>query len=237
MTAHSLGHARRTPRAAGLLALLLLALGAVMFASGPADATGHSVTIQQYAYGPGSLTVKQGDTVTWTNQDTAAHDVVVTSGPVSFRSPLLDKGESWSHTFTTAGAYSYTCSVHPDMRGSVTAVAPAPAPATTAPAHAHSEAAAPAVTPPPADHGATASGSTEPKAGKKKPSATTVPSQVAAPATTQLTTSAQETTTTLDPLLLVTGVSIAVVVFCLLLMTSRPRAAYTAPGPEETDQA
>ena len=38
------------------------------------------MTIKQYAYGPGSLTINQGDTVTWTNQDTVPHDVVVTSG-------------------------------------------------------------------------------------------------------------------------------------------------------------
>ena len=204
----------------GLLAALLMAVSAVMLAAAPAEATSHSVTINQYAYGPGSLTVKQGDTVTWTNQDTAAHDVVVTSGPVSFRSPMLDKGESWSYTFTTPGAYSYICSVHPDMRGSVTATAKAPAPTTTAPSHSHSQAPAPAASQTNNGTGPVSSPSAAPKT-IKKPAATTTGS--AAQATTQPATAAQQPTTTLNPLLLVAGVSIAVVVFCLLLMASRPR--------------
>jgi plastocyanin len=238
MSAHSTTYtARTTNRVAGVLAVLLMALSAVLFASAPAEAASHAVTIKQYAYGPGSMNIEQGDTVTWTNQDTASHDVVVTSGPVSFRSPMLDKGESWSYTFTTAGAYSYTCSVHPDMRGSVTAVAPAPAPATSAPVHEHTEAAAPSATPPPAGNAPATSGlSAAPKPGRK-PHATPVPSQVAAPATTQLSTAAQEPTTTLDPLLLVAGVSIAVVVFCLLLMVSRPSVASATPEPEEDGPA
>ena len=105
------------------------------------------ITIKNYAYGSGSMTISQGDTVTWTNQDSVPHDVVVTSGPVKFRSPMLTKGKSWSYTFSQAGAYSYTCSVHPDMHATITAkakaAAPAPAattPAAAAPATGHTEA-------------------------------------------------------------------------------------------------
>jgi plastocyanin len=238
MSSHSSTPARRRiSRGAGLLAAFLLAVSAVMLGAVPAEAKSHSVTIKQYAYGPGALTINQGDTVTWTNQDVAAHDVVVTSGPVSFRSPMLDQGESWSYTFNTAGAYSYICSVHPDMRGSVTAVAKAPAPATSAPTHSHSPAAAPPVSESHTgtDHQSPAT-SAAPKASKK-PSAKATATSSAAPATTQLTTAAQQPTTTLNPLLLVAGVSIAVVVFCLLLMASRPRVAEAAPdadGPGQT---
>lgn len=210
----------RVSRAAGLLAAILMALSALMLAAGPAEATSHSVTIKQYAYGPGSLTVKQGDTVTWTNQDTAAHDVVVTSGPVSFRSPMLDQGESWSYTFTTPGAYSYTCSVHPDMRGSVTAVAKAPAPASPAPSHSHSQASAPSASQTTSGTGRVSSASAAPKPSKKPKSTATASAE---PEATQPAATAQQPTASLNPLLLVAGVSIAVVVFCLLLMASRPR--------------
>jgi hypothetical protein len=55
---------------------------------------------------------------------------------------------------------------------------------------------------------------------------------VVAPATTQLTTAVQQSTTSLNPLLLVAGVSIAVVVFCLLLMTSRPLAPVSSHTEE-----
>lgn len=230
MSAHTPTYSARIFRsAAAVLAALLLALSAVMFASGPAEATSHSVTIKQYAYGPGSLSIKQGDTVTWTNQDVAAHDVKVTSGPVSFQSPLLDQGESWSHTFTTAGSYSYICSVHPDMKGSITAVAQAPAPATSAPTHVHSEAPAPSVT---STHSASGHASQPAKAGATKKPTKASATPTAAPATTELTTATQQPTTSLNPLLLVAGASIAVVVFCLLLMTARPRVHTFVAGDD-----
>lgn len=89
-------------------------------AAAPAAASAKSVTISGYAYSPAALTVAVGDTVTWTNQDTAPHNVVVTSGPEKFTSPTLQKGQSYTFTFTKAGSYQYYCSVHPDMKASVT---------------------------------------------------------------------------------------------------------------------
>ena len=82
-------------------------------------ASAYHVTLKTYAFHPAALSVRVGDTVTWTNQDTAGHNVVTTSGPASLHSPMLVKGASWSFTFRVAGTYAYYCSVHPDMRGSV----------------------------------------------------------------------------------------------------------------------
>jgi amicyanin len=90
-----------------------------------------------YAFSPASLSVAAGSTVTWTNQDTAPHDVKTTSGPVSIHSPMLNKGQSWSFTFSTAGSYAYYCTVHPDMTAGITVKAAAPA-TTAAPTHDHS---------------------------------------------------------------------------------------------------
>ena len=56
--------------------------------------------IMNYAYTPASLKVSVGDTVTWTNMDTAPHTVTVTSGPVKFNSGTSQKGESFTYTFT-----------------------------------------------------------------------------------------------------------------------------------------
>ncbi|KAA9166942.1 copper-binding protein [Amycolatopsis acidicola] len=78
------------------------------------------VAIKNYAYDPASLTVAVGDTVTWTNEDTAPHTVTVTDGPVKFNSPNLAQGETYTYTFTQAGTYSYYCAVHPDMKATVT---------------------------------------------------------------------------------------------------------------------
>lgn len=210
------------------IAGLLLALGAVLFPAAPAEAASHAVMIHNYAYSPGSLSIAQGDTVTWTNMDTAEHDVVVTSGPVSFRSPMLSKGESWSYTFTTAGSYGYTCSVHPDMRGAVSAkaAAPPPAPSKAQPDPAQPPAAAPTTAPqqsaPAAPPPRTTPTPTAPATKGKQGAQAAAPSSPAAtPATTAVP--AASAAATLSPLLLVAGASVAVVVFCLLLMASRPQ--------------
>jgi hypothetical protein len=76
--------------------------------------------IENNAYSPASLEVSVGDTVTWTNMDTAPHTVTVTSGPEKFDSGNLQKGESFSFTFSKAGTYAYYCAVHPDMKAGVT---------------------------------------------------------------------------------------------------------------------
>jgi len=223
----SISSQRRGPRASTLLAGFLLAVGAVAFAVAPALAENHHVDIKQYAYGPSSIQVSQGDTVTWTNHDSVEHDVVVTNGPAPFRSPLLGEGESWSHTFTTPGSYSYFCSVHPDMRASVTAVAAAP-PSTSAPQP------TPTPTPTPQEipsataalsPAASQSISVAPDATSRQPPRAE-PSTVAPAQAPVASTPPQESTASLDPLLLVGGVSTAVVVFCLLLIASRP-----AQGP------
>lgn len=221
------------PKIAGLL----LMLGAVLLPAAPAEAASHAVMIHNYAYSPASLSIAQGDTVTWTNMDTAEHDVVVTSGPVSFRSPMLSKGESWSHTFTTAGSYGYTCSVHPDMRGAVSAkaAAPPPAPSKAQPDPAQPPAAAPTTAPqqtaPAAPAPRTTPTPTAPAAKGKQSAQSAAPSS---PAATPATTAAPAASpaATLSPLLLVAGASVAVVVFCLLLMASRPQPV---PAPAESD--
>ncbi|MFI9383778.1 plastocyanin/azurin family copper-binding protein [Kutzneria sp. NPDC052558] len=101
-----------------------------------AESAAIAVDIKNYAFTPASITVSPGDTVTWTNEDTAPHTVTVTSGPVKFASPTLQQGQTFSYTFTQAGTYSYYCAVHPDMKATVTvqgATPPPPTSTTTAP--------------------------------------------------------------------------------------------------------
>jgi predicted secreted protein with PEFG-CTERM motif len=72
---------------------------------------------------PASVTVHPGDTVTWSNDDTAAH--TVTSGTAAegpdgnFDSSLFMAGTTFSHKFETLGNYPYFCMVHPWMVGNV----------------------------------------------------------------------------------------------------------------------
>lgn len=82
-------------------------------------ATSQKVTIAGFRYSPASLTVRVGTTVTWTNTDSAPHNVT-SSGSGPLHSPTLNKGASYSYTFTKAGKYPYVCTFHDWMHGTVT---------------------------------------------------------------------------------------------------------------------
>lgn len=79
--------------------------------------TGKSVTISNYSFSPATLTIKVGDTVTWTNQDSMSHSA--TADDKSFDTGLLGQGNAGKITFKKAGTYKYHCSVHPNMRGTI----------------------------------------------------------------------------------------------------------------------
>ncbi|MEV4052286.1 cupredoxin family copper-binding protein [Amycolatopsis sp. NPDC049688] len=103
-------------------------------AAAAAAPSAKAVEAMGYKFSPADLTIAVGDTVTWTNHDTAPHNIVVTDGPEKFTSPTLQTGQTFSHTFTKAGKYSYYCSIHPDMKATVTVTGAAPTstpPATT----------------------------------------------------------------------------------------------------------
>lgn len=76
------------------------------------------VQIVNFAYAPGNIQVKAGTTVTWTNQDTAPHSVTFKNGMKD--SGVLQRGQTFSYTFTTPGTYQYYCTVHPYMTATVT---------------------------------------------------------------------------------------------------------------------
>jgi plastocyanin len=86
-----------------------------------AAAASTGVTIKDFKFGPASVSVKVGDTITWTNQDVAPHTATASDG--SFDTGSLSQGKSGSHTFTTAGTFPYICSIHPNMKGTVTVAA------------------------------------------------------------------------------------------------------------------
>ena len=77
------------------------------------------VKIDNFSFGPASLTVAVGTTVIWTNRDDIPHTVVSTDDAKTFKSKVLDTDEKFSFTFTKAGTYPYFCSIHPKMTGKV----------------------------------------------------------------------------------------------------------------------
>lgn len=86
-------------------------------ASDQPSAASAEVKIDNFSFGPQTLTVAVGTTVTWTNGDDIPHTVVSTDGV--FKSKVRDTDEKFSYTFTKAGTYPYYCSVHPKMTGKV----------------------------------------------------------------------------------------------------------------------
>lgn len=77
--------------------------------------TGTDVTIAGDKFSPAELTVKVGDTVTWTNLDSVNHTIVFDT----FQSTSLKKNDTYRHTFDTAGTFAYVCSIHPFMKATI----------------------------------------------------------------------------------------------------------------------
>ena len=104
-----------TRRAVPLAAAAMLALGPVA----PAVAASDAVTIDNFAFAPTTLTVAPGAKITWANRDGEPHTVMSADGGMTFKSPALDTGDSYSFTFDKPGSYKYFCSLHPHMVGTI----------------------------------------------------------------------------------------------------------------------
>jgi plastocyanin len=116
---------------AGSAAVTAAALLALPFAVGGlprvhaaemAPAASTSVQVLKDSYSPAVITVRAGDTVTWTNVDTTPGNghTVTSSGRGPLKSSSFGQGGTYSYTFSTAGSYPYYCAIHPDMTGTVT---------------------------------------------------------------------------------------------------------------------
>jgi len=80
-----------------------------------AKAANLAVEIKSFMFTPETVTIHVGDTITWTNMDSASHTVTVDSADSSG----LSTGQTFSHTFTKAGTYPTTCDFHSNMHGTV----------------------------------------------------------------------------------------------------------------------
>ena len=85
--------------------------------NGGTTSSGNTVSMYNMQFGTGSLTVKAGTTVTWTNGDNMIHNVV--ADDASFKSADMKYGDTYSHSFGTKGTFAYYCSYHSGMKGTV----------------------------------------------------------------------------------------------------------------------
>ncbi len=101
-----------------LLRVFVLAVCAMPVVTAVARAEdANQVTIKAFTFEPKALKVTAGTTVTWTNLDPEPHTVIDKGG--KFRSAALDTKDTFTFTFNDPGTYTYFCSLHPHMVGTV----------------------------------------------------------------------------------------------------------------------
>lgn len=90
-------------------------------AAAPATSAGGGVAIgmKNIAFDPKAVTVKVGQEITWTDNESVEHNVVATSG-ADFKSDIFGEGKTFKYTPEKAGTIAYECTIHPGMTGTIT---------------------------------------------------------------------------------------------------------------------
>jgi len=118
-----------TPRnktIASLFAIGCLSLSNFALAGDVKDTDGTSnkqntIEIKDFAFNPQTITVKSGEKITWTNRDDEPHTVVSVEKQFK-KSSALDTDQTFTITAGAPGTYTYFCSVHPKMTGTILVV-------------------------------------------------------------------------------------------------------------------
>lgn len=77
-----------------------------------------AVKIKDFAFDPDPVTAKVGQKITWTNEDSVAHNVIADDG--TFKSATMNQGDTYSFTPKKAGTFSYVCTFHAQMKATLT---------------------------------------------------------------------------------------------------------------------
>ena len=77
------------------------------------------IAMKNIAFAPDDVTVKVGQTITWTDEEPVEHNVVAQSG-AKFESDIFGEGKSYSFTPKSPGVIKYECTLHPGMDGTIT---------------------------------------------------------------------------------------------------------------------
>ena len=86
---------------------------------GAGDGTNkNQIVIKDFHFTPQTLTVKSGEKITWINRDEEPHLVVSVEKQFK-KSPPLDTGQEFTITASAPGTYTYFCSIHPKMTGTI----------------------------------------------------------------------------------------------------------------------
>src|SRR5947209_20118206 len=77
------------------------------------------VKLANIAFVPVAVTAKVGQRITWINEDSVDHNVVA-RGVKGLHSPLLHSGDTFTFTPHRPGSIAYVCTIHPNMRATIT---------------------------------------------------------------------------------------------------------------------
>ncbi len=102
----------------GISGFSVLALAGEMKDMGTSGAGQNKIEIKDFAFNPQTITVKSGEKITWINRDEEPH-TVVSVGKQFKKSTGLDTDETYTIVAGAPGTYSYFCSVHPKMTGTI----------------------------------------------------------------------------------------------------------------------
>ena len=104
--------------AALLSGFSLFAVAGEMKGTGASGAGQNKIEIKDFAFNPQTITVKSGEKITWINRDDEPHTVVSVEKQFK-KSTALDTDQEFTVVAGSPGTYSYFCSVHPKMTGTI----------------------------------------------------------------------------------------------------------------------
>jgi plastocyanin len=104
--------------AISLINLSVFALGGEMKDVDGTSSKQNKIEIKDFAFNPQTITVKAGEKVTWINRDEEPHTVVSVEKQFK-KSTALDTDQEFTITAGAPGTYTYFCSVHPKMTGTI----------------------------------------------------------------------------------------------------------------------
>ena len=78
-----------------------------------------TVVIREFKFEPETLTVNEGDTVEWRNDDAVPHTATADGEAENpgFDSGNIQTGAAWRYIAQKKGTYNYICTLHPNMKG------------------------------------------------------------------------------------------------------------------------
>lgn len=100
------------------LNLSIFALAGEMKNADGTTTSQNKIEIKDFAFNPQTLTVKSGEKITWINRDEEPHTIVSVEKQFK-KSSALDTDEEFTITAGAPGTYTYFCSVHPKMTGTI----------------------------------------------------------------------------------------------------------------------